>query len=277
MKKLLAIWIGLVIWFGWPVLVLAAGPAGFINDEAGVLTLEQKAELESLAVTYEAESGNEIAVLTVPELIEETIEEKAVKVFEEWGVGKKGKDNGVLLILAIKDREVRLEVGYGLEGVLTDIRSEQIINEVMVPELRNENYFGAIKGAMTRIMAIAAGEEFLPVEDNGGKRVDDGKITWYIFLGYLVIAIFSRTKSWWLGGVLGITLGFIWWGLVGALGLAVVGLILDFLLSKAGASPVVRKMMRTGGIWGGGHSSGGGGFGGFGGGGSGGGGSSGKW
>lgn len=262
--------------------VLAAAPTGFVNDEAGVLTSEQKSELENLAVAFETETGNEIAVLTTPKLVDETIEMMAVRVFEEWKIGKKGADNGVLILLAIEDREVRIEVGYGLEGVLTDLKSSQIINQVMIPELRNGNYYGAISGAMNSIMGIIQGEEMaFPVAESGS-NFNSNWIGIFFLVGYLVLAIFGRTKSWWLGGVLGAILGWFLAGLAGVIGFALLGLIIDFILSRIGQLPIVKKMgdnirkSQGSSGWGGGRS-GGGGFGGFSGGSSGGGGSSGKW
>lgn len=278
MKKLLVlIFVGFLLFFSGRV--LAATPTGFVNDEANVLTAEQKSQLETLAVNFEAQTGNEIAVLITSELKDESIEDMAVRIFEEWGVGKKGEDNGVLILLAVKDREVRIEVGYGLEGDLTDLRSNQIINETMIPALRQGDYFNALLGAMNRIIAVVRGEE-LSIPSPSPSGFFDGEFVWvYFLIGYLVLGMFSRTRSWWLGGLLGGILGFVWLGFVGAVLFALIGLLIDFVLSAIGAHPIMKRIAKsmgtthTGG-WGGRS---GGGFGGFGGGSSGGGGASGKW
>lgn len=278
MKKLLVlIFAGFLLFFSGRV--LAAAPTGFVNDEANVLTAEQKSQLETLAVNFEAQTGNEIAVLITSELKDESIEEMAVRVFEEWGVGKKGEDNGVLILLAVKDREVRIEVGYGLEGDLTDLRANQIINETMIPALKQGDYFNALLGAMNRITAVIRGEE-LPTPSPSPSGFFDGEfVLVYFLIGYLVLGVFSRTRSWWLGGLLGGILGFVWLGFVGAVLFALIGLLIDFVLSAIGAHPMMKRLSKSMGMthtggWGGRS---GGGFGGFGGGSSGGGGASGKW
>src|SRR2546430_4392626 len=90
-------------------------PQGYVTDAAGVLDPSSKAQLESHLAEFERQTSNEIAVATVPSLEGETIETYAVELFKRWGVGKKGKDNGILLLVAPNDRKVRIEVGYGLE------------------------------------------------------------------------------------------------------------------------------------------------------------------
>jgi len=114
-------------------------PTGFVNDFAGVFSGEQKATLEQKLVTFEKETSNEITVVTIKALDGDTIENFAVKLFEDWEIGKKDKDNGVLVLLAMDDRQMRIEVGYGLEGALTDAQSFWIINKIMKPAFQQEN------------------------------------------------------------------------------------------------------------------------------------------
>ena len=156
--KLFARFISLAIFLIASSFALAVSPAYFINDNAGVLTSDQKAELESLVRSHQAETGNEIGVLIVPELKNESVEELAVKTFEDWGIGKKGQDNGVLLLVAIKDRELRIEVGYGLEGSLTDLQSSKVIRDVITPEFKKGDYYSGIKSGLANIIGILKSE-----------------------------------------------------------------------------------------------------------------------
>lgn len=144
-----------------PMLVFAytspGPPKGYVNDFAQILTLEQEEELEATVQLIEKRTSDEIAVVTIPTTKEETIEQYAVQLFEEWGIGKAGQDNGVLLLLAIQDRKLRIEVGYGVEGLLTDARSARIIRDA-TPLLKQERYHEAIQGMLVGIESTLSGE-----------------------------------------------------------------------------------------------------------------------
>jgi uncharacterized protein len=260
-------------------------PVGFVNDFAQMLTADTRSALEQELKNFRAEKAHEIAVVTVPTIADETIETYAVKLFAEWGIGGKEKDNGVLLLIARDEREVRIEVGYGLEGALTDLESKQIIDKVIVPAFaRGEIDAGVTQGVSAIEQAIAS--EYAPPAPAPEQVIGD-LFPFLIFGGWfflsLVFGSLARTKSWWLGGVLGgvagTAIGFVFASFVyGALSAALLiplGLLIDFIASKAGGSNWFRGGGGFGGGFGGGRS--GGGFGGFGGGSSGGGGASGKW
>ncbi|HZJ38023.1 MAG TPA: TPM domain-containing protein, partial [Chthoniobacterales bacterium] len=102
---------------------------GRVNDYAGVMSQDQVRMLESQLAQFEQETGHQIAVLTIPTLDGEDIEGFSIRVAENWKIGKKGFDNGVILLVAVKDRKLRLEVGYGLEGVLPDAIADRIIRD----------------------------------------------------------------------------------------------------------------------------------------------------
>lgn len=122
-------------------------PTGFVNDFAQVLTSGQKSVLESSLKDYEQKTGNEIAITFVKSLEGGDITDFTVRVFEEWKIGKKGQDNGILFLAAISDRKMRIEVGYGLEPYLTDGEAGEIIRNVVAPEFKKENYYeGVVKG-----------------------------------------------------------------------------------------------------------------------------------
>jgi len=117
---------------------------GRVNDYAGVMSQEQIRSLETRLAQFEQETGHQVAVLAVPTLEGEDIEGFGIRVAESWKIGKKGFDNGVILLVAIKDRRLRLEVGYGLEGVLPDAIAKTIISNYIVPRFRAQDYAGGI-------------------------------------------------------------------------------------------------------------------------------------
>lgn len=149
-----AIFIG---WFGVfaaPVSAYTSPGAsdGYVSDFAHVLTSDQQRELEQALKSYEQETTNELAVVTVQSVGNDSIESFVSSLFQEWGIGKKEKNNGVLLLLAIKDRKLRVEVGYGLESMLTDAASARIIQDAKSP-LRAADYHGAITQMVAAIEA----------------------------------------------------------------------------------------------------------------------------
>lgn len=264
-------------------------PSGFVNDFANVIPADQKASLESVLTDFRKQSGDEIAVVTIPSLGDETVETYAVKLFEEWGIGQKGKDNGVLLLVAVNDKKIRIEVGYGLEQYLTDAQSASIIKNILTPAFKQGNYGQGISDAAATMIAVLKGDPSAVPADTDNSDSSNSAGNWFIFIFLIPLwlaSILGRTKSWWLGGVLGaiggivigFIFGFIFWGIIAIPVLAVIGLIFDFIVSKAYSSRVSRGVSIPWWIGGGrGGGFGGGGFGGFGGGRSGGGGASGGW
>ena len=268
-------------------------PSGYVNDFANVIPAADRASLEAKLLAFENSTGDEIAVVTVSSLGGDTIENYAVQLFQEWGIGKKGKDNGILILVAPNEREARIEVGYGLEGDVTDLQSGNIIRKVMIPAFKENNYAGGISGAADAVMSIITNS---PDAERYSERSDTSvslNINWgslfvaiVLFLNILG-AFLGRTKSWWLGGVLGgiagtiigLIWGFIYAGAIAIPGLIILGLLFDFIVSKRppGSGPGGRGGMMWPIFFGGGRGGSSGGFGGFGGGMSGGGGASGRW
>jgi len=132
--------------------------AQYATDQTGTLSPEQLAVLNARLRGFEDSTSTQIAVLMLPTLGGEPIEEFALRVAEENRIGKKGRDNGALLLVAKEDRDVRIEVGYGLEGVLTDALSGIIIRNEILPRFRRDDYFGGISGAVEAIILATAGE-----------------------------------------------------------------------------------------------------------------------
>jgi len=277
-KKLLAIILVCVLSQATLHKVFAYSKSEYVSDDAHILSQEQKSTISELITKYEKETSNEIAVVTISELKNESIEEMAVRVFEELGVGKQNKDNGILLLIAIQNRELRIEVGYGLEGVLTDVKSSQIIREIITPEFKKGDYFQGVYSGIQSIITVTGGGEITNSSSSKSSfKLTEDVFIFFIIFGYFVFSIMTRTRSWWLGGIVGGILGLVFNGFLGLFIFAVIGLILDLLLSRIGQIPGVVSTIdaigRMGGGFGGGRSGGGG----FGGGRSGGGGSSGKW
>ncbi len=132
-------------------------PTGFVNDFAGVLDQTARARLEERLRAYERATTNEIAIAIFPSLGGRTIEDVAVRLFEQWRVGKREKNNGVLIVVAVQDRRVRIEVGYGLEGHLPDATTGQIIREVIAPHFRQGDYAGGLEAAVDELARLTGG------------------------------------------------------------------------------------------------------------------------
>ncbi|KKP37329.1 MAG: hypothetical protein UR27_C0007G0078 [Candidatus Peregrinibacteria bacterium GW2011_GWA2_33_10] len=258
-------------------------PGGFVNDYTNTLNQEQKTQLEQKLTNFEKETSNEISVVIIESLKEDTIENFAAELFEDWGIGKKDINNGILLLIAKQEREMKIEIGYGLEGALTDAQSYWIQEEILIPAFKSNDFHKGINEATDKIIAATKGE-YVPSLDKPNTSVWEGAL-WFIFFGIMWLsAILARSKSWWLGGVIGgiigiiITLikGFFFIGILSIIFLIPAGLLFDYIVSKNYNAGKAKGHIPWW-VGGSGRSGGGGGFGGFGGGMSGGAGSSGRW
>lgn len=128
--------------------------SGRVNDNAEILSAEVRRSLSEKLKAHEDRTGNQVVVLTLPTLEGDSIEEYAVRVFKEWGLGQKGRDNGVLVVVASQDRRMRIEVGYGLEPVLTDLQAGRIIRNVMTPRFKAGDYNGGIDAGVQMIITV---------------------------------------------------------------------------------------------------------------------------
>lgn len=129
-----------------------------INDETGTLSRNELRTLEKILFDFENETSNQIVVLIVPTLAGYSLEDYTYRLAEKNKVGKKGRDNGILLLIAKEDRQMRIEVGYGLEGVLTDALSSQIIRRVIAPRFSEGDFYGGISHGLEAIIAATKGE-----------------------------------------------------------------------------------------------------------------------
>lgn len=217
-----------------------------IVDQANVLTPEQEVQLAATLKAERDKTGNQIGILTIKSLEGDALEDYSIKVARGWGIGSKERDSGVLLLAVIDDRKLRIEVGYGLEGSLTDARSSRIIRDRIAPEFRKGRYYEGLNSGVQGIHAAIAGEvdpnlkSDNPSEDKGFSFPLE-----LIFFALFIIpswlgSILARTKSWWAGGVIGAIagaiigafLGFLYAGLIAIGALTLLGLLLDKAVSS---------------------------------------------
>lgn len=186
-----------------------------VNDNAGILTAREEGELEQLLRSTKASTSAEIALLTVKDLAGLTIEDYSMRVVEKWKLGKADRDNGILLLVSINDRKVRLEVGYGLEDILTDAKSSYIINRQIVPEFRSGNYYQGIKtglisttGLVNSTYQISA-EELQKYEQSQARKKKGSGFPFglVIFILFMILSGKRGRRGLFTGMILGSMLG----------------------------------------------------------------------
>ena len=231
----------LVLLIAWPLALATAQDAipssdGWVTDLAGFLDAEQQRSLESLMASYKAGSGNEIALLTVPDLGGRSLERYALEVARGWGIGEKDTHNGALLLVARKERKIRIEVGRGLEGNLTDSISGRIIRDVISPEFKQGRLYEGLRAGI-EAMHAAAGGDYASIPTSRRRGSPLAGLLPIIFIVFLIMNLIRGSRGGRGGG----------------------GGILPWLIL---GSAMGRRSHSSG--W---HGGGGGGFGGFGGGG----------
>ena len=260
---------------------------GRVNDFAGMLKSDQIAQLEKKIEQYEASTSNQVAILTVPSLEGDDLEGFSIRVVESWKVGQKGKDNGVLILVVLKDRKMRIEVGRGLEGSLTDLVSGRIVDGIMKPAFKEEAYYKGLDGAISAIQLAIKGEfkaDALKKDASSEEAGIEGYFIAYVLI-FAVAAIIGMLHSI-FGGLAGgagtyfVTSWLFNPGYIAIIIITVSGFLIG-LVAKFILEAILESSGGGGGYSGGGYSSGGG-FGGsssfsFGGGSFGGGGASGSW
>jgi uncharacterized protein len=262
-----------------------------VTDLTNTLTAAENARLEQKLGSFESGKGSQIAVLIVPTTQPETIEQYSIRVTDAWKLGRKDIDDGILLIVAKRDRAVRIEVGYGLEGVLPDALAKRIVDQVIVPRFRQEDFAGGIDAGVESIIGVIQGEPLPPTHAHGGNASAGkgmGMSPDLIFPLFIALLVFGKLLQSMFGRVAGASLmsmgaGFIGWLIFSSVILGVILAVAVFFLSLFGSAGPGIYTGRGGGWPGGGGMGGRGGFGGggggFGGGGGGfgGGGASGRW
>jgi len=279
---------------GWPprvllavLLLFAVPPAGAdvpvpplkarVTDLTATLSQDQRAALEQKLAALEARKGSQIAVLMVPTVQPEAIEQYAIRVFDQWKLGRKNVDDGVLLLVAKNDRKLRIEVGYGLEGAIPDAIARRVIDEDIVPLFKQGNFAGGIEAGVARITKLIDGEPMPQPKGFERPRFD-----WHgegLFIGFIILVIAAQILHGLLGralgaGVAGTAAGIIGYVLAGlgfALIIALVAFVIALLVGASGRrgsgwssgggswSSSSSSSSSGGGFSGGGGSSGGGG------------------
>ena len=170
-------------------LLKSVRPSADVNDFAGVLQPAERAALEARCRELREKTGAELAVVTIKSLEGGQIDDFAVKLFERWGIGKKGKDNGLLLLVAIDDRKARIEVGYGLEPILPDALAGRILTEQLFPAFKRQRYHDGLLAAVNRIIEIIERNEAAPQEPPGRPGGIDIGITPLFLILTLLVAV----------------------------------------------------------------------------------------
>lgn len=259
-----------------------------VTDLTGTLTREQQAGLERMLQEFEARKGSQLAVLLVPSTAPEAIEQYALRVAEQWKIGRQKVDDGAILVVAKDDRALRIEVGYGLEGALNDATANRIIREAITPRFREGDFYGGINAGLDRMMRVIDGEPLpAPAKSAPGVQGEPFQMLPVLLILALVAGSILRAL---LGRFLGAAatggaVGFVAWILAGAMAMALLaGAVAFFFTLMGGAGRRLGGLpgmyggggFGRGGSWGRGGGWGGGGF--RGGGGTfGGGGASGRW
>ena len=210
-----------------------------VTDLTGTLTREQQAGLERMLQEFEARKGTQLAVLMVPSTAPEAIEQYALRVGEQWKIGRKNVDDGAILVVAKNDRAVRIEVGYGLEGVLNDATVSRIIREIIVPRFREGDFYGGINAALDRMMRLIDGEP-LPEPTRTSPAAEGGLMQLLPVLlivalvgGAILRAILGRFLG---AAATGGVVAFLAWMIAGALAIAVIAGVLAFIFTLGGGA-----------------------------------------
>lgn len=253
MKRFVLLIVLLVVFFVPSIIYAFDFPQykGYVNDFENIL--DNDTELENILSNLEKETTVEIAVVTVSDFQGSTFEDFAVKLFENWKIGKKDVDNGLLIIVSKEQRQSRFEVGYGLEGTLPDALTGRIQDEYMIPYFKNDDYSkGVLEGINATIGII---KKDPTVISNLEKPVKSNSINEaFIYVGLIVFYFLSFSKSWWLGGLLGAGYG-VYAGISSQNPLSifyypviwgVFGLIIDFLLSRTFLGSILRSTSTRG-------------------------------
>lgn len=245
---------------------------GHVIDQTGTLNAAQQSALEQMLTAFEARKGSQLAVLILPTTAPEAIEPFALRVAEQWKLGRKKVDDGAILLVAKTDRSVRIEVGYGLEGALNDAVSQRIISEIILPHFKQQDFHGGIRAGLEQMIRVVDGEP-LPVPEKRATGSDLRQFAPMLFILALAVGGALRAMLGRLPGALvtgGVVAGLAWL-VAGTLVMALLAGVFALVVTLLGGGLGGRGF---GGYYGGGR--GGGGFSG-GGGGFGGGGASGRW
>jgi uncharacterized protein len=161
-------------------------------DQANILPDDAESRIEATLATLERETGSQVAVLTIPSLDGDPIEDFSIRVVDTWKLGRAEIDDGVVLLIAREERQMRIEVGYGLEGALTDAKSRRILDNVIAPHFRDGDFGGGVEAGVAAIAAVIRGEELPPPSEPSG---EDHKRVLLIVIVVLVFYLIFIARS----------------------------------------------------------------------------------
>ena len=175
--------------------------SGRVNDQAGLLGDSFETGLDGRLRQLEEETGAQVAVLTILSLEGDPIEDFSIRVVETWKLGRAGTDDGVLILIVRDDRRMRIEVGYGLEGALTDAQAGRIIDRLMAPRFRSGDFEGGVDAAVEAVSSAIRGEALvLPEEPARGRGMNPGSLIFFLIFGlpFIGAALSSRGAAGWI-------------------------------------------------------------------------------
>jgi uncharacterized protein len=258
MQAVKATIVALVVCFAFAAAAQLAVPplSGRVVDQTATLSSDEVASLDATLKAFEARKGSQIAVLIVPTTAPEAIEQYSIRVAEAWKIGRKKIDDGAILVVAKDDHKLRIEVGYGLEGALTDVTTKRIIDEIITPKFRGGDFAGGISAGVDQIIRVVDGEPLpapeQPRQSSGSfDRIDP-------FNPFLIIAVIVIGGI--LRGVLGRLLGSaatggavaaLFWFTAGSLALSGLLGLVAFVITMFGDA-ILSGVGRGGGFSGGG-------------------------
>jgi uncharacterized protein len=257
-----------------------------VTDLTATLDAAQIQALNARLAAFESGKGSQIAVLMLPSTQPETIDQYSIRVAESWKLGRKGVDDGVLLLIAKDDHRVRIEAGYGLEGALNDATSKRIVSEVITPYFKRGEYYPGIDAGVTAIIKVVEGEPLPPAQDTSAQSGSEADVPGQLLVTGFVIFMMGNIllrqmmgklpSGLIVGGVIGVLTWVMMLSLAWAIATALAAFVFSLIFGLSGRGLYFPSGGGSGGGWGDGGGFGGGGFSG-GGGGFGGGGASGGW
>jgi uncharacterized protein len=237
-----AILLALLVGWVFPALAEVAVPplTGRVVDQTGTLSSGDVASLTQTLKDLEARKGSQVAILIVPTTGEETIEQFSIRVAEAWKIGRKKIDDGALLVIAKNDRHLRIEVGYGLEGALTDATTRRIIDEVITPKFKAGDFAGGVRAGIERMIRVIDGEKLPAPEPEHWQAPGplDDVANPFVTFGLIILASVLRSALGPLvgalatGGIVGVVAWFVAGSLAASILLAVIAFVVTLLASN---------------------------------------------
>jgi len=264
----LSVWLVVALFFAFAVPASAdvAVPqlTGRVVDQTGTLSSGDIAALTQKLRDFETRKGSQVAVLIVPTTQPETIEQYSIRVAEAWKIGRKKVDDGAILVVAKNDRHLRIEVGYGLEGALTDVTSRRIIDEIITPKFRTGDFGGGISDGVDRMIKVIDGEPLpIPTPTVNFGNIDDLAPLFIVTLfaslgvgGFFRAMLGRLVGSLATGGIIAVLSWIILGSAALALALGAVGFVIGFIADLFSAMGPATRSSR-GGSWSSGSSGGG--------------------